>query len=324
MAKYHISKDGVARKCQAKTVEACRAVKSGFDEHYGTREEAQKAYENSMNTKQGQTSSLSKKKSIAKNSSNHSEDTSNSPYLQPILIRNEITGANALKEIAERNRYMKHRDLKADEKKFVRDFANGKIPSSFPDSLVGDTIGMGLHMTSQDVGYYAKITKEFAHNLSKKIRDDLGGKEPVVLDPMAGKGYFVKAMREQGVKTIGSDDKSWAKAQTDEGIEDLDAVESLKKHGNELTHLVMSWTPPYSTLDKKLYDVVRKDFPHITIINIGEDAGGCTGSEEFWDNIRDDSKKNTVEIEYNDCGYKTLFGVHDFVTFVKPAEQIEQ
>ena len=115
MAKYHISKDGVARKCQAKTVEACRAVKSGFDEHYGTREEAQKAYENSMNTKQGQTSSLSKKKSIAKNSSNHSEDTSNSPYLQPILIRNEITGANALKEIAERNRYMNHRDLKADE-----------------------------------------------------------------------------------------------------------------------------------------------------------------------------------------------------------------
>ena len=101
-------------------------------------------------------------------------------------------------------------------------------------------------------------------------------------------------------------------------------MESLKKHGNELTHLVMSWTPPYSTLDKKLYDVVRKDFPHITIINIGEDAGGCTGSEEFWDDIRDDSKKNTVEIEYNNCGYKTLFGVHDFVTFVKPVEQIEQ
>lgn len=53
MNSYHISSDGVARKCQAQSPETCRAVSASDDsieqdfqkQHYGTLEEAQAAYE---------------------------------------------------------------------------------------------------------------------------------------------------------------------------------------------------------------------------------------------------------------------------------------
>ena len=51
MSNFHISKDGVARKCQAATPEACRATKTDMKEHFETREEAQKAYEEKMKNK---------------------------------------------------------------------------------------------------------------------------------------------------------------------------------------------------------------------------------------------------------------------------------
>lgn len=45
MSKYHVSKDGKARRCNAKTPETCRATSLNMKEHYSTREEAQSAYE---------------------------------------------------------------------------------------------------------------------------------------------------------------------------------------------------------------------------------------------------------------------------------------
>jgi len=45
MSKFHISKDGVARKCQAKSPETCKATTQDLKEHYSTIEAAQSAYE---------------------------------------------------------------------------------------------------------------------------------------------------------------------------------------------------------------------------------------------------------------------------------------
>lgn len=46
--KHHISKDGIARRCTAASIETCRAEKAeGFDQHFDSMEEATKAYEQS-------------------------------------------------------------------------------------------------------------------------------------------------------------------------------------------------------------------------------------------------------------------------------------
>lgn len=44
MNKFHISKDGIARQCRAKSPEACKATPSDQKEHYDTQEEAQSLY----------------------------------------------------------------------------------------------------------------------------------------------------------------------------------------------------------------------------------------------------------------------------------------
>lgn len=57
MSKFHISEDGVARRCTAQSPESCTATSPDSKEHYDTQEEAQKAYEQKNQTFE----SLSKK-----------------------------------------------------------------------------------------------------------------------------------------------------------------------------------------------------------------------------------------------------------------------
>jgi len=309
-AKYHISRDGVPRRCQAKTPETCKATKSDFHEHFKTREEAQLAFENSMNTK-----SFPVVKKV--------EKSFTSSLLSPIVISPNKKAEEVFEDFERMSEFLSFgREINSFnevEKKFVEDFSNGNIPDEVPPRFSYDAsmLGMTVHIYCQDAGYFAKITKRFSKNLKEKMKDDLGGSDPIVLDPMAGKGYLVKAMRDEGVKTIGSDDKSWGKVQTDDGIENLDAVKSLKKYGKDITHVVMSWAPMDGKIDKEVYDLVKKEYPHIKIVNIGEDQGGCTGSEAFWDQLEKDISEGVVEREYNNCGYQTFQGLHDSVSFLK-------
>jgi len=60
MSRYHVSQDGVARKCTAQSPQSCTATSSDLEEHYDTKEEAQKAYEEKSQT----FSSLIKKKVV--------------------------------------------------------------------------------------------------------------------------------------------------------------------------------------------------------------------------------------------------------------------
>ena len=319
MVRFHISRDGVARKCQAKTVASCRAVKKDMTEHFDTREEAQQAYEQRMVSQTF--GKVEKNGSNSPKSSNSSSDMS--MFLKPLVITPSGDVSVFRERLSDYQRLMPLESLSASVRpevyEYVGSFMKGEVPEKFPLQLSsGYGVGMFMsHMQAQDSGYFAKITKVFAKNLKNKMIEDLDGKEPVVLDPMAGKGYFVKAMREQGVKTIGSDDKSWQKYQTDEGIENLDAVKSLKKYGKDITHLMVSWAPMDTGIDKRLYDIVKEDYSHITIINIGEDMGGCTGTEKFWVNVRKDEKQGITSVEYDNCGYISDAGLNDFVTFVK-------
>lgn len=58
MTKYHVSDDGIARVCRAKTENACRVKGALKGEHFNTSEEAQEAYETTQNP---QSKSLKKK-----------------------------------------------------------------------------------------------------------------------------------------------------------------------------------------------------------------------------------------------------------------------
>lgn len=293
MPKYHIGSNGPSA-CRAR-VRACPfGGASGNENHFDTKSEAEEYYQKSLSEEHG----------LLKSSKRVSED-SDKELLAPIEISIPKKAVpfeqyiTIFQQAGER--------IPASIKDFCQKIYEGEVPKNIPSEIAGygssslsiSTMQVGHWI--QSCGMYGKITKETASDLSEIIGDG------IVLDPMAGNGWAAKALREAGVKTIASDDDSW---NISKDIEKLDAMESLKKYGNKISHLLISWAPYGSDIDVKLLKEVRDNFPHITIINVGEGEQGCTGSPEFWDEIEEINPGKRVR-------YETTFGLHDHITFGK-------
>lgn len=294
--KIHITDDG-PKKCDA-TKKKCKYSDRG---HFETMQEAEKEYEKLFFQQPVKKTTQKKQKQEEKD-----KNTDDNDYLAPLTIKPMV---NIEKTIQEEMRMTEriYGTMPSDQVlESLICVMKGSVPKSLPYQSAGyhnaDSI---MFMKFHDAGFYGKITQQVAKGLAKNIGDG------TVLDPMAGKGYFVKAMREQGIKTIGSDDKSWSEVQTDEGIENLDAVDSLKKHGKDITHLMISWPPYESNLDQQLLEVVKNDFPHVQIIYCGEPEGGCTGSEEFWNKVVERQPEHHIP-------YNSFTGLHDDIFFLRP------
>lgn len=313
--KFHNTSEG-PKICTAKEGN-CPITRNTSEEHYVTFEGAQEAYEKEMEEEFSLTKTFNK-------------ENSDSKYLAPIEIKPIQDVNEALKELDKtielvlkiseesKNNFSENNLSILEAKNFLTDIVTGEVPEFFPYNLdynvvendfsSGESIfSSQIHQIGMQSGYFSKITKEVAKELSVYIYDN------VLLDPFAGRGYFVKAMREQGVKTIGSDNKSIRLPGNDQ-IEELDALESLKKYGKDVDFVAMNWVSGGSEIDYKLYKLIKQQYPHITILHIGEGQGGCTGSEKFWDEIYDDG----VEIEWNLTSYKTNWGLNDDLSMIGP------
>jgi len=181
---------------------------------------------------------------------------------------------------------------------FCSAICSGEIPERVPPELEEITGPFTfLHFWQQYHGYYGHFSKETAHDIALNVGDG------TVLDPLAGEGWAVKALREAGVRTIASDKSSNTQ------FEQLDAMDALKKYGDQITHLLISWAPPRADIDLQLLREVGAKYPHVMIINVGEDQGGCTGSEQFWREAKRVTPKYPVR-------YQRTSGVYDNLTFV--------
>lgn len=304
MAFYHITENG-AKLCST-TPEKCPITRKTGDQHFSDQKEADKEYEKRMK-KNYPISSLK----VNKNKNN---------LLQSIRIETNVDVDESIKEISDMLKSIQVDGLEnyPQVEKYYKTVANGEIPEEVPVDLFdayetnGFILTTSVHSKLMEAGYFARVTQKFSKGLSEKI-----GKDSTILDPMAGKGFFVKAMREQGVKTIGTDDKSWKSQLDDSQIENIDAVESLKKYGNQVDHVVLAWSPLENDIDNQLYKTIKQDYPHITIILIGESQGGCTGSDNFWQSYEEDYENDKISVDFDQCGYRTTAGLHDHVTFIK-------
>lgn len=289
---YHINPEtGRTNICRAKT--KCR-YKNTI--HATTKEETKQLYEQSM---KNQTFKKTTKKSLLNN----------------IKITNND---NVLKRIEKINSLEYCENFSKESINFLETVYNGEIPENFPQQLTNISQGIQAHTIFQEMGYYAKITKNFAKELKSNIKPN-----STIIDPMAGKGYLVKALREQGIKTIGSDDYSWSgtghfdKDHVNNSFENIDAVESIEKNKDVITHVVVSWAPYDDNIDYKIFQKIkeinneRQDDNQINIIYIGESYGGCTGSDVFHENVLE-AYDNEFLNSYETCG-----GLHDYATIIK-------
>jgi hypothetical protein len=293
MPKYHIGSNGPSA-CRAR-VRACPlGGESGNENHFPTKAEAEVYHQKSLSDEHG----------LLKTSKRVSED-SDSQLLAPISIaipKKAVPFDEFVKVYGEYGGGTSNTI-----RNFCTDIYEGRVPQNIPSEIAGYG-SSSLSMSTMQVGHwiqscgmYGKITKDTASDLAEVIGDG------IVLDPMAGNGWAAKALREAGVKTIASDDDSW---NISKDIEKLDAMESLKKYGNKISHLLISWAPYGSDIDVKLLREARENFPQITIINVGEGEQGCTGSPDFWNEIEEIDPGKRVR-------YETTFGLHDHITFGK-------
>lgn len=162
---------------------------------------------------------------------------------------------------------------------FLKDVEKGLIPKKLPDCVQGDNFShFILHRELCEVGYYAKVTRIFCEEIRKKV-----GKNSVVLDPFAGRGYLGRGLRQAGLSVISTDNNSWKLSR---GIEELDYKESVKKYLPGADLLALSWLPFDNDFDVEFLKSLSKDYPNKKLLVIGEPYG-CTGTDEFWRLLED-------------------------------------
>jgi len=171
------------------------------------------------------------------------------------------------------------------------------------------------------------ITQEVANDMANFL---LGKR---VLEVCAGNGYIAKCITDinsdmkSNVKFICTDNYSWEgnEADTDTSfgnwsnhfypVEKLDSVEAINKYHNEIDFVMVSW-PPYS--EPVAYEILKKCIEYkLPLIYIGEDWGGCTGDDRFFELISD---KCIMESSIITNNYIPFEGIHDRIYVIKIKE----
>ena len=130
---------------------------------------------------------------------------------------------------------------------------------------------------------YGFVSTPFVKDLS----DYIAG-EPV-LELMAGHGYLSAGLRacqpEQTI--IATDNQAW-RDQPDVNLRQpvttvykMSALSALKKYGDEVAVILMSWAPDTSADDSQVLQVIREQYSDKKFIVIGEKSG-ATNSKVFW------------------------------------------
>jgi hypothetical protein len=284
---YHLTAIG-PKRCYAQPGN-CPITRNTDDSHYQTLQAAQVAFEKRMKSQCGGTSckTMSRQK--------------NNDWIEPVIITPASDKLEYLNDIKSTLESLGE-SLDVESEEYCVKIINGEIPNELPKQMQENyAVSTMAHSLLCETGYYAKVTRKFAKSLARVVGNG------TLLDPMAGKGYLVKALRDEGVKTIGTDDNSW---QLSQGLEQMDAQDALRKYGDSITHLAIVWAPYDNTIDAKLVQMVKDDYPHVTIVNVGEPYGGCTGSDRFWDEVIISSNQP--------LSYETSIHLSDEALIVKP------
>lgn len=158
--------------------------------------------------------------------------------------------------------------------------------------------------------------------LSKELIDALveylHGKK--VLSVMSGSGYLEKHLKDNGIDIIATDNYKWANLRPEyfndareNGVEDMDAVEAVKKYGDWADIILLCW--PY--MDNGAYDVLMemRNHPDTIMLYEGEDIGGCTASDEFF--LEADYGNHDPAIYKINSVLPRWSGIHDWFFLVK-------
>ena len=131
-----------------------------------------------------------------------------------------------------------------------------------------------------EYGMWAYISAPFTADLANFIGPHQA------LEVMAGNGYISKGLRDHGTQVFCTDSLAWTK-QNETGkhlvtrVEKLDALSAFRKYQNQISYIIMCWSPDGVPIDWQLLQAVRQSPHQIPLIVVGE-KNGATNSKTFW------------------------------------------
>ncbi len=145
-------------------------------------------------------------------------------------------------------------------------------------------------------GMWSYVNAPFA----KALADYINGAP--VLEIMAGNGYISKGLRNNNAnqQIYTTDSQAWVK-ENETGkhpvtkIEKLDAISAIKKYGDQVDYVIMSWAPDKDETDWEVLQLLRRDYPDIKFLVIGE-KNGATNSKKFWQEAQLSQDENLQKV----------------------------
>lgn len=199
-------------------------------------------------------------------------------------------------------------------KSYLTCIKNGQIPAEAPDGLTPggygwNTLGMEYYEARSECtrrGLWMVIAQDWTKNLAQWI----GSRK--VIEVMAGGGWLAKALAEQGIDIVATDDYTW-----DDRHKQMKRLYPVRKMtATRAAHLpgdilLVSW-PPYG--DKAICRACKVWGSNRPILYLGEDKGGCNAPDLFFQNFQ--------PIEHPDFGLVSWDGIHDEIQigYWRPAE----
>ena len=181
-----------------------------------------------------------------------------------------------------------------DTEKFITCLEEGMIPDEPPEK---DIDSYELRKVATERNMWALVSRDWVKVLAERIK----GKR--VLEVMAGAGWLAKALSDEGIEILATDDYRWADRNKKMifSVKKYDGLQAVKDFKNQYNILLVSW-PPYS--EDEVCDICEEWGGVKPIIYIGEDQGGCNAVDEFFQHYK--------SVEYFDI--PQWWGLHDELT----------
>lgn len=139
---------------------------------------------------------------------------------------------------------------------------------------------------------YCKPYWKWIKNLADKIKSNK------IVEVGAGNGLVSLALRHLGCDITAVDNKKWMISSTE--VITADAVSYVQE--NKFDVLLCCW-PEMSDMFYLTCENFLKNNKNGKIIYCGENVGGCTASDKFFDNY---------DLDFLDIGYEPCIGLYDF------------
>lgn len=192
---------------------------------------------------------------------------------------------------------MKIEDTKALEEleNLIELYKNKKYPTDISDRFTENISVLNHRVEVSKLVGFTLVTDNLLYNLSNLL---YGNK---CLEIMSGNGSLAKGLQDYGVDIIATDNYDMVSKFNNDfwtDVENIDAVDAIEKYGKDVDFVLCSWIPYYKSIGyraiKKLYEIN----PRAIFICIGEDKGGCTADDRFFDYSSEISFSEKMDIDY--------------------------